>query len=94
VKTIWGNKLFPALGDRYLARNGYEAQLTDERLEGGREGNLFSPVPGDHGAHGRFHDARRRSFQLALSKHRLALTGVAGTAALGVAAIAARRPRR
>src|SRR4051795_6789894 len=38
VKTIWGNNLIPSLLDRYLARNGYEAQLTDEQIGGGREG--------------------------------------------------------
>jgi hypothetical protein len=90
VKTIWGNKLLPALGDVYLARNGFGAQLTDEPLPGGRDGNLFAPLPGDHGAHGRFGDARRRSVQLTLSKHRRALAG-AGIAVAGAAAITAAR---
>jgi hypothetical protein len=91
VKTIWGNKLLPGLGDRYLARNGYAAQLTDEELEGGRQGNLFAPVPGDHGTRGRFEDARRRSLQFALSKHRRAIGGALAVAALGSVAEAARR---
>jgi NAD(P)-dependent dehydrogenase (short-subunit alcohol dehydrogenase family) len=91
VKTIWGNKLLPGLGDRYLARNGYAAQLTDEELEGGRQGNLFAPVPGDHGTRGRFGDARRRSLQFALSKHRRAIGGALAVAALGSVAEAARR---
>jgi hypothetical protein len=28
--TIWGDKLAPGLLDRYLARGGYDAQMTDE----------------------------------------------------------------
>jgi NAD(P)-dependent dehydrogenase (short-subunit alcohol dehydrogenase family) len=93
VKTIWGNKLLPALGDVYLARNGFGAQLTDEPLEGRRDGNLFSPVPGDHGTRGRFDDARRHSVQLALAKHRRAVAG-AGLAVAGAAAFTAARALR
>jgi hypothetical protein len=93
VKTIWGNKLLPALGDVYLARNGFGAQLTDEPLPGNRDGNLFVPVPGDHGTRGRFDDARRRSIQLVLAKYRRAIAG-AGLAAAGAAAIAAARALR
>jgi short-subunit dehydrogenase len=91
VKTIWGNRLIPALVDRYLARTGFEAQMTDQRLNGGRSGNLFAPVPGDHGTRGRFEASRRRSVQLALAKHRRAIAGAAGVAALGAAAAAGRR---
>jgi NAD(P)-dependent dehydrogenase (short-subunit alcohol dehydrogenase family) len=86
VKTIWGNNLFPSLVDRYLAKNGFDAQLTDERLDGGREGNLFSPVPGDFGTRGRFDEARDHSIQLALSKHRRSLLGLGALLSLGVAA--------
>jgi NAD(P)-dependent dehydrogenase (short-subunit alcohol dehydrogenase family) len=93
VKTIWGNKVAPGLADRYLARNGVSAQLTDEPLNGGRKGNLFAPVPGDHGMRGRFDDTRRHSFQLALAKHRRALAG-AGLAAAGAAALTAARALR
>jgi len=91
VKTIWGNKLVPSLADRYLARDGYDAQLTDEPIAGGREGNLFAPVPGDHGTRGRFPDARGRSVQLALAKHRGAIgAGLATAGLVGLAAIAGR----
>src|SRR5215217_2776886 len=93
VKTIWGNKLLPALGDVYLARKGFGAQLTDEPLDGRRNGNLFAPVPGDHGIRGRFDDARRHSVQLLLAKHRGAIAG-AGLAAAGAAALTAARARR
>ena len=93
VKTIWGNKLLPALGDVYLARNGFDAQLTDEPLDGDRDGNLFSPVAGDHGTRGRFDDARGRSIQLALAKHRRAVAG-AGLAIAGAAAFTAAKVLR
>ena len=93
LKVVWGNKLLPALVDRYLARNGYEAQLTDERVDGGRDGNLFEPIPGDHGTHGRFEDARRRSLQLALSKHRRALAKAAGLVGLAGLALAVESKR-
>jgi NAD(P)-dependent dehydrogenase (short-subunit alcohol dehydrogenase family) len=63
LKTVLGNRLAPWLGDRYLARTAYEAQQTDEPLGGERRGNLFEPVPGDHGTRGRFGDgARSRSW--------------------------------
>ena len=91
VKTILGNKLFPAAADRYLARTGVSAQLTDERLDGGRDGNLFAPVPGDHGTRGRFDGAWERSLQLVLAKHRGAVAGAMGVAAMGTAAAIIRR---
>ena len=55
----------------------------DEPLPGGRAGNLFEPVPGSYGAHGRFdREARGRSLQLWLNLHRRAvLVGVLGAAA-------------
>jgi short-subunit dehydrogenase len=91
VKTIWGNKLVPSLADRYLASTGYDAQLTDEPIGSGREGNLFVPVSGDHGTRGRFNDARGRSVQFALARHRGAIgAGLATAALVGLAAIAAR----
>ena len=59
VKAIVGDKLFPGLLDRYLARTGYEAQQTDEPEDPERAHNLYAPVPGSWGAHGRF-DGRAR----------------------------------
>lgn len=59
IKAIIGNKLVPGIADRYLATRGYEGQLTDAPNTH-PPANLYSPVPGDHGAHGRF-DARARA---------------------------------
>lgn len=84
--TILGDKLAPGLGDRYLARTGYESQQTAEPAEEDRQDNLFEPVQGDRGAHGRFgRDALPRSVQLWATKHRRGLA-VLALAALGATA--------
>jgi NAD(P)-dependent dehydrogenase (short-subunit alcohol dehydrogenase family) len=56
VLAILGDKLASAAADRYLARTGYAAQLTDELDEDGRPDNLLEPLDatGDPGMHGRF----------------------------------------
>lgn len=83
VMAINAQKFAPAIADRYLGRNGYEAQMTDEPAPLNRPNNLWEPLPGDHGAHGRFDaQARKRSWQLELELHR----GAALAAGLGVAA--------
>lgn len=90
VSAIWGNKLAPSLLDRFLANTGYEAQQTDEPEDPDRPHNLWEPVPGDHGAHGRFNAlARDSEWQLWATTHRgtlavlAALGAVAATAWLG-----------
>ena len=76
--VIWGNKVAPGVGDWYLARNGYDSQMTDLRVSADRPNNLYEPLPGDHGARGRFTarsvDASRQWW---LTTHRgwLALAG-------------------
>jgi NAD(P)-dependent dehydrogenase (short-subunit alcohol dehydrogenase family) len=88
-KTIWGERIAPGIGDHYLAKNGYSGQQTDEPVNGERAGNLFEPVEGDPGAHGRFSDkARTRSPLLWLGKHRRAI-GAAALAGIGATAAAA-----
>jgi short-subunit dehydrogenase len=52
--AIWGNKVASGLMDRYLARTGFDSQQTDEPADPNRPNNLWHPLPGDHGAHGRF----------------------------------------
>jgi len=54
ITAILGDKIAPGLGDRYLAAAGYEAQQTGDPEDPQRPHNLWAPVPGDHGAHGRF----------------------------------------
>jgi NADP-dependent 3-hydroxy acid dehydrogenase YdfG len=80
---ILGQKLAPGLLDRYLAATGIASQLTTEPMEP-RDGNLFATSQGDPGASGPFADeARDRTIQWFLSRHRrpLVLAGVA--AAIG-----------
>jgi hypothetical protein len=52
--AIWGNKFASGLADRYLARTGYDSQQTDQPADPDRPNNLWVPLAGDHGAHGRF----------------------------------------
>jgi NAD(P)-dependent dehydrogenase (short-subunit alcohol dehydrogenase family) len=94
TKAIVGNNLAPGFADHYLARNGYEAQMIDEPEEPGRPDNLWSPLPGDHGAHGVFDDRSTNvSIEMELNKRRGWILG--GAAALLLAAIArCIRPRK
>lgn len=86
--TIAGNDLMPGLLDRYLARTGFSSQQTHEPEDPDRPSNLWSPVAGDHGAHGGF-DGRShgRSLQLAAATHhgRAAIAVSAGLVAAGAA---------
>lgn len=91
VQAIWGDRLFSSLLDHYLAWTGFEGQQDREPLELGRQNNLYSPVPGDHGAHGRFDSvARTHSWQLFLNKNR----SVLGIGLAMLALLAASRSRR
>jgi NAD(P)-dependent dehydrogenase (short-subunit alcohol dehydrogenase family) len=87
VKAVVGDKVAPGLADWYLSKAGYDAQQTDEPVAAGRRDNLWEPVPGDHGARGRFEErASEASPQLWATTHRglFALAGVG--ALLGAAA--------
>ena len=58
-KLLWGQKLSPRAGDLVLLRNGWKGQHTSELKPTGSPDNLFEPMPGDPGAHGRFDDRSR-----------------------------------
>lgn len=88
VQAIYGNRILPGLGDRILAREGFEGQQTGEPRPDDRPDNLYDPVPGDYAAHGRFDDeARGGSWQLEWTKSRggLALAGLAAGVVVGSA---------
>jgi len=69
------------LTDMLLARTSYRAQQLESPADPKRPSNLWAPVRGDHGAHGRFdRDARKGSVQLWAAMHRRAVS--AGVAAL------------
>lgn len=85
VQAIVGDKIAPGFADWYLARNGYDAQQTDEAVEPDRRDNLWEPLPGDHGAHGSFGErAVAVSPQLWINRNRnwltIAAAGLAGFA--------------
>ena len=87
VYTIWGNKFAPWLAERYLARTAVGGQLSDVDKAPDRQDNLFSPPPGDAGAHGPYNDrAHGHSVQLWATKHRRELLGAAALVAAGAAA--------
>lgn len=81
VGAIVGNRIAPGLLDRYLAWTGYGSQQTGEPEDPDRPHNLWEPVPGDRGAHGRFgHRSRPGSLQLWAATHK-------GSVALAAAAV-------
>lgn len=85
VKAILANRIAPGLIDRYLATAGYSGQLSHEDSPADAPANLFEPVPGPYGAHGRF-DSRARSASWAMftDRHK----GVAWAAAvMGLVAV-------
>jgi len=84
LKAILANRLFPGLLDRYLAKSGYSGQMARAASDPEAPGNLFEPVEGDYGAHGRFDSrARTGSWEMFTSRHRDAAWAVA---LIGVAA--------
>ncbi|WP_250537001.1 SDR family oxidoreductase [Caballeronia sp. AZ10_KS36] len=92
VKAILANRIAPKLIDRYLARSGYSGQLTDEPLPAEAPSNLFHPVPGDYGAHGRFdEEARPRSVEMFTDRHRALFWGLAGIGMISLVGSLAKR---
>ena len=79
-------KLVPGLADWYLSKTGYTSQqIKEEPDPGNRPDNLFEPLAGDAGAHGRFGDrAHERDPELLVNEYRgwLLLGAGLGTCAL------------
>jgi NAD(P)-dependent dehydrogenase (short-subunit alcohol dehydrogenase family) len=93
LRAVYAEKIIPGLVDRYLAKAGYDSQQTDEPVSPDRRDNLWSPVPGDAGAHGTFDDrARGFSLQLWLNLNRTLVAGV--LAAAGIAFLLVRKKTR
>jgi short-subunit dehydrogenase len=71
AQSILSARVVPGLGDRLAEALAWEGQQADEPAAAGRVDNLFEPVAGLQGAHGRF-DARARatSVQFWLASHR------------------------
>lgn len=84
VEAVIANRIAPGILDHYLARTAVTGQQTNEPEDANRPFNLWEPVPGDFGAHGRFdRRARSRSPQLWASEHRewIALGAILAVAA-------------
>lgn len=83
VQAIVGDALAPAILDRMLSKKAYAGQLSPSETDEQRVDNLFEPVEGNFGAHGRF-AARSRSEVRSVEPRQLRLTGIA----VGIAALA------
>lgn len=74
TKAVVGNNFVPSYADDVLARDGYDAQQTEEPEDPNRANNLWHPLPGDHGARGRFSDrAQSQSPHIVLNRYRAPL---------------------
>lgn len=87
VQAILGTHLVPGWLDRLLGRTAVEGQQDEEAVAPDRADNLWQPVAGDHGAHGRFDaEARPGSVQFWLDTHRgPVLAGIVLAAVLAIA---------
>lgn len=97
VISIQGNKFAPGLGDRYLARTGFQSQQTSEPADPNRPNNLWEPVDEDrdYRAHSTFDDrARSSSGQLWANMHRGWLALIAGSVASAIAGTLLWKKRR
>ena len=92
VYTILGEKFVSGVMDRYLGRTNEQAQQASIPIDPAeRADNLFTPPPGDPGAHGIFDDkGHARSPQWWLNTHRPLVAAAGGAAALALLAAARR----
>jgi hypothetical protein len=92
VIAIWGDKFAAGLGDRYLARTGYESQQHGGPEDPNRPHNLWEPVDEDRdfGAHGKF-DARAHSHSPQLWTNTHLGLALAGAGAIGAGMLALMR---
>lgn len=87
VKTIIATLLMPGLVNRLAARRGWDGQFDRgaPAPESPRPDNLFTPLPGDQGAHGRFDErAKATSWELWLALYRGKLLLALATIVVGV----------
>jgi NAD(P)-dependent dehydrogenase (short-subunit alcohol dehydrogenase family) len=78
VEAILGTRVIPGFLDRKLAFEAFDGQQSDQPIGPDRRDNLYHPVAGDHGAHGRFDSkAIDWSAQLWLTTHRWAMLAAA-----------------
>ncbi|HEV2074552.1 MAG TPA: SDR family oxidoreductase [Thermomicrobiales bacterium] len=78
MKAVWAQKFIPGLLGRYLGKNGWDAQFTDEPNR--QDGDiLFETLPGDPGAHGPYRDREQGpDLQMRLRPHARSLAAAVG----------------
>lgn len=92
LKLVAGQWAAPGYVDEVLADAGYEGQQSEVPEPGGRPNNLFGPLPGDRGAHGRYDDrAHDRGVVVDPDRLRLAAAALLATGLAVVAATAGKR---
>jgi NAD(P)-dependent dehydrogenase (short-subunit alcohol dehydrogenase family) len=92
LKLIAGQWVAPAYVDQVLAEDGINGQQSEVPDPGGRPNNLFSPIPGDRGAHGRYDDrAYEDDLIVDPDRLRMAVGGVAAAGLVALAVVAGRR---
>jgi short-subunit dehydrogenase len=75
VEATLGEKVMPGWLDRQLAHTAWDGALLPEPATDGAD-NFWQPLPGDHGAHGKFDSiARGFSWQLWATQRRWQLLG-------------------
>ncbi|HWL33137.1 MAG TPA: SDR family oxidoreductase [Gaiellaceae bacterium] len=87
-RLLWGQKLSPRAGDLLLRRNGWKSQTTGEPKPVDSPDNLWAPLPGDPGAHGRFDDDARTDSAWTAARLRLGKIGGIALLAAPLAAAA------
>jgi NAD(P)-dependent dehydrogenase (short-subunit alcohol dehydrogenase family) len=85
VVAVEGTKFVPGMADSYLAKEGFDSQMTPDPIPPDRPDNLFQPVAGDYGAHGDFHTDKKIS-DTAWVSSAPSRAFLAGATAVGVAA--------
>jgi hypothetical protein len=94
IKAIMADKLASGLFDEYLARSAVEGQQDQRPVSSEIQDNLFEPVSGDHGAHGRFGThARSYSPLLWASMNRGFIVAAIAAGAAALRLSMGRRPR-
>jgi hypothetical protein len=90
MATLTANAIVPGLLDRYLARNGFKSQQTDDPPKNpAARSNLWEPADDmsgpDYGSHGSFdRKAWRKSPQVWASQHHDMLLGSALALTIGM----------
>lgn len=82
LKAVWAQKFIPGFLDWYLAKTGWDAQMTGQPNRQ-QDDMLFHPLPSDPGAHGPYR-SQERGADVQMATHGRALRLAAG----GLAALA------